>query len=61
MGARGTGVLSYVNQLEAWRDEYATNSNAGLIAKWRHGLWQAEAAANASRSLSEFQENPLCC
>ena len=56
MGARGTGVLSYVNQLEAWRDEYATSTNAGLIAKWRHGLWQAEAAANASRSISEFKD-----
>lgn len=56
MGARGAGTFTYVNQLEAWRDEYATNTNAGLIAKWRRGAWQAEAAANASRSISEFKD-----
>ena len=56
MGARGAGALTYVNQLEAWRDEYATNSNVGLIAKWRHGPWHAEGAANASRSISEFKD-----
>ncbi len=56
LGARGTGALTYVNQLEAWRDEYATNTNAGLIAKWRRGPWQVEGAANASRSISEFKD-----
>ena len=56
LGTRAAGSLTYVNQLEAWRDEYATNTNFGLIAKWRKNAWQIEAAANASRSVSEFKD-----
>ena len=56
LGANGTGTMSYVNPFEAWRDEYATNTNFGLIAKWRSRSWQIEGAANASRSISEFKD-----
>ncbi|MDO8539723.1 MAG: TonB-dependent receptor [Opitutaceae bacterium] len=56
LGTPGAGAATYVNQLESWRDEYATNTNAGLIAKWRQGSWQVEGAANASRSISEFKD-----
>ncbi len=56
LGATGTGTMSYVNPFEAWRDEYATNTNFGLIAKWRARSWQIEGAANASRSVSEFKD-----